>query len=197
MSRPVRALPLFGALALAAVLAAGACTTEFITEGGNCDVDGDCETGEVCRGVAGAAGGEPTGVCLRACDEDRDCVGARDEVCRLDPDGVSGVCGRVCVIDTDCPGQQLCRFDRCVDPVALADLASVEPPTDSMPGDGAADVGAGDTAVGDGAADAATDVAVMADAADAAPDMSPVDMRAPDAAPVDMQAPDAAPDVAP
>lgn len=185
------------------VLAVAACTTEFATEGGNCQVDGDCETGEVCRTIVGPATDEPVGVCFRACRADSDCVAARGEICRLEADGESGTCGRVCVVDSDCPDHQQCAFDRCVDRAVLADQGAPAP--DAAPADAAADMSTADGALADAALDAsgadmalespdmAADAGMMADGAPADQGAAP-DAAAGDAAPA--EAVDMAPDAA-
>ncbi len=189
--------------AFALVLAlAVACTTEFATEGGNCEVDGDCETGEVCRTVLGPAAEEPVGVCFRACRADDDCVAARGEVCRLDADEESGVCGRICVVDSDCADHQQCAFDRCVDRALLADQGAPSPDAapvegDMSPPDGQIADAAPDAAVDGMADDAEPAPADMGGAADGAADgavdgAAPDDSGAVDGAPVDL--PDAQPD---
>lgn len=207
MSHPVRAVRadrfarIAGSFVLLSLLAAAACTTEFITEGGSCAVDGDCETGEVCHSIPSARDpDEVARVCLRACTVDRDCVTARDEICRLDPDGESGVCGRLCARDSDCPGDLVCRFEQCIAPEVFADSepAPDAVAVDAAPADAVVDGGFGDAAPADMADMASADGAPTDDAApdgtpaDAAADADPVD-------PADMAPPadDAAPDMAP
>lgn len=185
MSRPLRPLRLVGSVVLAALLVA--CTSEVITEGGLCEVDGDCESGEVCRALT-APDGASTKLCLLSCEDDSRCNRARGEVCRLGPEGLSLVCGRACVVDSDCAEGQACRFDRCVDPMLLTDSGPVV--------DASRPVDVGPDAVVDAVVDGAVDAVVQPDGA------GPADMMADAAADagadvaVDM-APDAGPDMAP
>jgi hypothetical protein len=77
-----------------------------------CELDCDCEGGEVCLSASGLVGGFTA--CVRPCAVDRDCLG--DGACISADDGFAQVCERgvpECDVARPCPAGFACAAGRC------------------------------------------------------------------------------------